>query len=114
MDIRIAFAHPTVSLAIAIATTTFGAGPALAQGASAPAPKGSAEAELAAAQEEARVLAERAASAALIDTTPPALRRINITGNVNAQQVGQSVDADIQVTDNLSGVVYYYVSLRSP
>jgi hypothetical protein len=76
------------------------------------APRSAAD-ELASAQQHARALADRSRTLAL-DTTPPVLRRFNLSGSVNAQLPAQAIDADIRITDNLSGVVYYYLELRSP
>jgi hypothetical protein len=56
----------------------------------------------------------RSHALAALDTTPPVLKHVSVTGNVNAQLPGQSVGAEIKLTDDLSGIVYYYIEFRSP
>jgi hypothetical protein len=42
------------------------------------------------------------------------LKSFNLSGSVNAQLPNPSVDARIKLTDNLAGVLNYYVLLQSP
>jgi hypothetical protein len=52
--------------------------------------------------------------AGTIDHTPPVLRKVDVTGSVNAQVVNQYVTVTIKATDDLSGVISYLVDFRSP
>jgi len=49
-----------------------------------------------------------------LDTTPPVLESIKVSGMIDAQAPGQSVTAAIVLTDDLSGVVKYVIDFRSP
>jgi hypothetical protein len=105
---RLANKHAFAAACAALAAATAFGQVGIADG-----PPRSAAEELAAAKSHAKALAERAALAA-IDTTPPVLKNFSLSGSVNAQLPNPSVDASIKLTDNLSGVVYYYVQLQSP
>jgi hypothetical protein len=54
------------------------------------------------------------AQAGAIDTTPPVLHHIDVTGSVDARAVHQSVDAVLDMTDDLSGVIRVGMDFRSP
>lgn len=55
-----------------------------------------------------------AAGVTVTDLTAPVLRVFDLRGAVQASRSGQSVQASLYVTDNLSGVQSYAVQLRSP
>jgi hypothetical protein len=89
-------------------------GPSLAQGVAGAARRDAAADAMAAFRAEARAIADQARRAGAVDTTPPVLHVIKVAGKIDAQQVHQAVDAGFELTDDLSGVLRYVISFRSP
>jgi len=52
--------------------------------------------------------------AGTIDFTAPMLRSINVTGIVNAELPNQSIQVDLDIKDDLSGVLEYEIMIESP
>lgn len=61
----------------------------------------------------APVLAVEQAAGA-IDTSPPVLHAIQVSGRVDAQAVHQAARVELDLTDDLSGIVRYAIAFRSP
>ncbi|MFZ2987728.1 hypothetical protein [Ideonella sp.] len=60
------------------------------------------------------LLASTTAAQAALDTQPPKLTSFGVSGSVDASRTGQFVSVKLGASDNLSGVYYYIIELRSP
>lgn len=104
----------SISRATLIAAFAASSGTTVAQDAPrAAAPDASARA-MAAMRDDARALADKARQAGALDTTPPVLHVIKVSGRIDAQAVHQFISAGIDLSDDLSGIQRYAVSFRSP
>lgn len=82
--------------------------PSLAERAQSPAQR------LAVFQQQAKARAAAAQAAGAPDITAPTMSRFSVVGDVNAQAAVPHVNVDVTMTDDLSGLQTYIISLTGP